>query len=177
MRNYIMYKLTTAAVIAVLSTSAASAEGVYLGYGFAAVNLEQPGYDWGSTNAILIVGYEVNDYLSLEGELSIPISDGQIIVSGTSIDMENEHMGAFAKLSLPTSGSIKPYARLGMVRASYSMSTSASGFSSPDESAFAYGLGAEWEYSEKSGIRLDYSVADFDISEGEVIAITSVYRF
>ena len=42
-----MLRATTATLIAMMSTSAASAEGVYLGYGFAAVNAEQPGYDWG----------------------------------------------------------------------------------------------------------------------------------
>ena len=172
-----MLRATTATLIAMMSTGAASAEGAYLGYGLANVNSEQPGVNWGSTNAILMLGYEVNDYLSLEGELSIPISDGKIIVRGISIDIGNEHMGAFAKLTLPTSGSIKPYARLGMVRGSYSMSSGGASFNAPDASAFAYGFGAEWEYSENKGIRLDYAVADFDITDSEIIAITSVYRF
>ena len=172
-----MLRVTTATLIALMSTGAASAEGAYIGYGFANVNAKQSVHNWASTNAILMLGYEVNDYLSLEGELSIPISEGKIIVRGISIDMENEHLGVFTKLTLPTSGSIKPYARLGMVRGSFKQSVGAIGFSSPDKSAFAYGLGAEWEYSENSGIRLDYSAADFDLTDGEIIAITSVYRF
>ena len=172
-----MLRVTTATLIALMSTGAASAEGAYIGYGFANVNAKQSVHNWASTNAILVLGYEVNDYLSLEGETSITISEGQIIYSGISIDMENEHLGAFAKLTLPTSGSIKPYARLGMVRGSYSMSSGGASFNAPDASAFAYGFGAEWEYSENKGIRLDYAVADFDITDSEIIAITSVYRF
>ena len=112
-----MLRLSSAVLIAAMTTGSASAEGLYLGTGFASVNDEEPGYKYGSTNILGLIGYEVNDYLSLEGELSVAISKDTIRIASTNIEIGTEHMAAYAKLSLPTSGPIKPYARLGMARA------------------------------------------------------------
>ena len=85
-------------------------------------------------------------------------------------------MAAYAKLALPTAGPIKPYARLGMARAEAS-ATVGSTTVSVNDSAFSYGIGAEWKLSEQTGIRLDYTVADYGVTEATVLALTSVIRF
>ena len=51
-RYIIMLRLSSAVLIAAMTTSAASAEGIYLGTGFASVNAEEPGYKYGSTNVL-----------------------------------------------------------------------------------------------------------------------------
>ena len=49
---------------------------------------------------------------------------------------------------------------------------------SANDTSFSYGLGAEYILNDNSGIRFDYSTADYGTNTtGTVIAITSVYRF
>ena len=172
-----MLRVTTAALIAIMSTTAASAEGIYIGYGFASVSADEPGYKFRSTNAIGMIGYELNDYLSIEGELSIPISEDKLTIGSSTVDIGLEHIGAHAKLTLPTSGSIKPFVRLGMTRGK-AAATVGSTTVSVNDSALSYGFGAEWEFSERSGLRLDYTMTELGVAtDASVLAITSVYRF
>ena len=171
-----MLRLSSAVLIAAMTTGSASAEGLYLGTGFASVNAEEPGYKYGSTNILGLIGYEVNDYLSLEGELSVAISKDTIRIASTNIEIGTEHMAAYAKLTLPTAVPIKPYARFGMARAKAS-ATVGSTTVSVNDSAFSYGIGAEWELSEQTGIRLDYTAADYGVTDASVLALTSVFRF
>ena len=172
-----MLRVTTAALIAIMSTTAASAEGIYIGYGFASVGADEPGYKYNSINAIGMIGYEVNDYLSIEGELSMPISEDKLTIGSSTVDIGLEHIGAHAKLTLPTSGPIKPFARLGMIRGK-AAATIGSTTVSVSDSALSYGFGAEWEFSERSGLRLDYTMTELDgDTDASVLALTSVYRF
>ena len=48
---------------------------------------------------------------------------------------------------------------------------------SVNDCAFSYGIGAEWELSEQTGIRLDYTAADYGVTDASVLALTSVFRF
>jgi opacity protein-like surface antigen len=48
---------------------------------------------------------------------------------------------------------------------------------SVNDSAFSYGIGAEWKLSEQTGIRLDYTTADYGVTDASVLALTSVIRF
>ena len=108
--------------------------------------------------------------------MSVAISKDKIRIASTNVEIGTEHMAAYAKLSLPTSGPIKPYARLGMARAEAS-ATVGSTTVSVNDSAFSYGIGAEWELSEQTGIRLDYTAADYGVTDASVLALTTVFRF
>ena len=70
-----MKKLTTVAVLAILTASSVSAEGFYVGAGISQEKAKPPvGDSLKSTNAIALIGYEVNDMISIEAETSLPVS-------------------------------------------------------------------------------------------------------
>ena len=172
-----MKKLLAMSIITLGTASSAYAEGVYFGAGIARVDAEEPGYNYGSTNFLAMIGYEINPYISIEAETSLALVKDNITISSTVVELGMEHFATYAKFSLPTSGSIKPYARLGMSKGEAS-ATVGSTTVSVNDTAFSYGFGAEYILNDKSGIRLDYTTADYGtVTTGTVLAITSVYRF
>ena len=94
-----MKKLTTVAVLAILTASSVSAEGFYVGAGISKERVKQPCGDvCKSTNAIASIGYDINDLIALEAETSLPVSK-------TSVDGANlsvKHTAVHLKFTLPT---------------------------------------------------------------------------
>jgi len=168
--------ISLAALIATITSNSAVAEGAYLAIGVAAVNAEEPGYEYGSTNAIGMIGYEINNYLSIEGEFSFVAKKGEVLIGSTTAKYGGEHLGVYAKFTLPTSVPINPYIRLGMIKGEGSVKVGSVTLTI-DDTEMAYGIGAEWKTSEKSGIRLDYTVADFGVTEASVLSISHAYNF
>jgi len=175
-----MKKLATVAALAILTASSVSAEGFYVGAGISQENLKETGGLYKSTNAIALIGYEVNDMISVEAETSLPArANGIMMDEGSGTELSVYHTAVFAKFTLPTSGSIKPFARAGMgklkVKISNMFGPEFANISSSNE--FSYGIGAEWTLSEKFGLRVDYSMLEIEGADGEVFALSSVYRF
>ena len=179
-----MKKLTTVAVLAILTASSVSAEGFYVGAGISQERFGQPCVDvCKSTNAIALIGYDINDMISVEAETSLPVSKNNItdIESETTAEVSIYHTAVFAKFTLPTSGSFKPFARAGMTKVAFKAEDE-SNYAVLDDTVFSYGIGAEWALSEKFGLRADYTISKFDPyddspADVEVIALSSVYRF
>ena len=181
-----MKKLATVAALAILTASSVSAEGFYVGAGISQERLS-PAYSsdsFKSTNAIALIGYDINDMISVEAETSLPVSKDNITASFSEItaDVSVNHTAVFAKFTLPTSGSFKPFARAGMTKGTYKAEVISSGDDYKlNDTVFSYGIGAEWAMSEKFGLRVDYSMMEMsdDVSPAdvEVIALSSVYRF
>ena len=165
-----MRKFVCAAWLIVASLPA-SAEGYYAGFGFANVTGKELGYSWTSFNAIGLGGYEVNEYISVEGEASFVISEGSLL----GVDIGNKHMGAFVKFALPTSGAFTPHARIGYVKGE-AKASSGSVSISVDDTAFSYGIGAEYDFG-NSSFRADYSVADFGATNMNSLSFTTVLNF
>ena len=182
-----MKKLTTVAVLAILTASSVSAEGFYVGAGISKEKAKPPvGDSLKSTNAIALIGYEVNDMISIEAETSLPVSKYNLNDSSLEItaDVSVHHTAVFAKFTLPTSGSFKPFARAGMTKGTFKAENMSEGPSviKVNDTVFSYGIGAEWAMSEKFGLRVDYTISKIDPyddspADVEVIALSSVYRF
>ena len=179
-----MKKLATVATLAILTASSVSAEGFYVGAGISQERFGQPCGDvCKSTNAIALIGYDINDMISVEAETSLPVSKNNItdIESETTAEFSIYHTAVFAKFTLPTSGSFKPFARAGMTKVAFKAEDE-SNYAVLDDTVFSYGIGAEWALSEKFGLRADYTISKFDPYDDspvdvEVIALSSVYRF
>ena len=179
-----MEKLATVATLAILTASSVSAEGFYVGAGISQERFGQPCVDvCKSTNAIALIGYDINDMISVEAETSLPVSKNNItdIESETTAEFSIYHTAVFAKFTLPTSGSFKPFARAGMTKVAFKAEDE-SNYAVLDDTVFSYGIGAEWALSEKFGLRADYTISKFDPygdspADVEVIALSSVYRF
>jgi opacity protein-like surface antigen len=177
-----MKKLATVATLAILTASSVSAEGFYVGAGISQERLSIAGesFSFKSTNAIALIGYDINDMISVEAETSLPVSKGSFEDKNISVN----HTAVHLKFTLPTSGSFKPFARAGMMKGSWKAEAIPSGevVQKVNDTVFSYGIGAEWALSEKFGLRVDYSrmemVDDLGFSaDGEVLALSSVYRF
>ena len=165
MKNILCAALLTVAALP------ANAEGFYAGFGVANVGASEAGESWSSTNAGILVGYEVNEYIAVEGETSFVLSEGSV----SGIDVGNKHMGAFVKFALPTSGPFTPHARLGYVKGEATASGNGASIS-VDETAVSYGVGAEYDFG-KSALRVDYSVADFGETDTNILSIVTVWKF
>ena len=182
-----MKKLATVAALAILTASSVSAEGFYVGAGISQERISpvDAPVSFKSTNAIALIGYDINDMISVEAETSLPVSKDNItdISSEITADVSVNHTAVFAKFTLPTSGSFKPFARAGMTKATFKAENMSVGSSvmKVNDTVFSYGIGAEWAMSEKFGLRVDYSMMEMsdDVSSAdvEVIALSSVYRF
>ena len=175
-----MKKLATVATLAILTASSVSAEGFYVGAGISQERIKEGlPVSVKSTNAIALIGYDINDMISVEAETSLPVSKTSFEGANISVN----HTAVFAKFTLPTSGSFKPFARAGMTKGTFKAENISEGPSviSYNDTVFSYGIGAEWAMSEKFGLRVDYSM--MKISTGgpsldtDVLALSSVYRF
>ena len=183
-----MKKLATVATLAILTASSVSAEGFYVGAGISQERFGQPCVDvCKSTNAIALIGYDINDMISVEAETSLPVSKHNITASEITADVSVYHTAVFAKFTLPTSGSFKPFARAGMTKGTFKAENMSIGSSvgpsviKVNDTVFSYGIGAEWAMSEKFGLRVDYSKmkisSDGQPLDTDVLALSSVYRF
>ncbi|MDB4116648.1 porin family protein [Amylibacter sp.] len=125
----------------------------------------------------------MNDMISVEAETSLPVSKNNItdIVSEITGEFSVYHTAVFAKFTLPTSGSFKPFARAGMTKVAFKAEDE-SNYAVLDDTVFSYGIGAEWALSEKFGLRADYTISKFDpydnsAADINILALSSVYRF
>ena len=169
-----MKKLATVATLAILTASSVSAEGFYVSAGISKERVKQPCGDvCKSTNAIASIGYDINDLIAVEAETSLPVS--KTSVSGDNLSVK--HTAVHLKFTLPTSGYFKPFARAGMIKGIFEAESSGNVVSNVNDTVFSYGIGAEWAMSEKFGLRVDYSMLEIEGADGEVIALSSVYRF
>ena len=174
-----MKKLATVATLAILTASSVAAEGFYVGAGISQERIKNNGADVKSTNAIALIGYDINDMISVEAETSLPVSKTSFAGANISV----KHTAVHLKFTLPTSGSFKPFARAGMTKGTYKTEDISNSNSSyqVNDTVFSYGIGAEWAMSEKFGLRVDYSMMemsdDGSPADVEVLALSSVYRF
>ena len=176
-----MKKLATVAALAILTASSVSAEGFYVGAGISQERIKDSGpVPVKSTNAIALIGYDINDMISVEAETSLPVSKGSL-GSFAGANFSVNHTAVFAKFTLPTSGSFKPFARAGMTKVAFKAEDE-SNYAVLDDTVFSYGIGAEWALSEKFGLRADYTISKFDpydssAADINILALSSVYRF
>jgi len=139
------------------------------------------------------IGYRINDYFAVEGEAGFGFGGDEfsqavpVDVAGTTLnvdtniglDVENYYVG-FARGILPISKDFDIFARIGYGQASASADItaslagiSASGSVEDEADDFAYGVGAQYDFTENDGIRADYTRLD----ETDIISIAYARRF
>lgn len=154
--------------------------GGYVGIAGALAKIKEPGLSATSTNLNLLAGYEINDYLAIEGEGSIVIAeDATTITFGTTtvpVDVGASYYGVFAKISAPLDGKFSPHLRIGFVEAKVSAGQG-NVLVSVKDSSVAYGLGGDYVVSEKLTLRFDYTMADFDGTKANIFSVGTITRF
>ena len=154
--------------------------------------------DLGSEDANITVingrlGYRLNDFIAVEGELGFGLGGDDfdrvlpVDVLGTavnvdtnvSLDVSNYYIG-FVRGIFPVSDQFDVFARVGYGEASVEgdIVASAAGFTATasdedDASGFAYGVGAQYNLTEKDGIRGDYT----RLEDADIISLAYSRRF
>lgn len=139
------------------------------------------------------LGYRLNDYFAVEGELGFGLGGDDfdriipVDVLGTTANVDSNitldvksYYIAFARGILPVSEGVDIFARVGYGQAtaeadiigSFSGFT-ASGSAEDKASGFAYGVGAQYNFTENDGIRADYT----RLEETNIISLAYSRRF
>lgn len=156
----------SAAVLAVAALPAASqAQEFYGTIGYAGVEAEDANI--GAIQGRL--GYRFNPYIGVEGEAALGISDDT--VSGVDVEMKHE-IGVFGVVNAPVSEQVSLFARVGYTGASFDTS-----LGELETDGFAYGVGGQFNVTDKDGIRLDWTRHDHDDVEADVWSIGYSRRF
>ncbi len=161
-----MKTLMFAAAAAVLTTAAipavSQAQEVYGTIGYGAVDL-QDAADLGVIQGRL--GYKFNPYVAVEGEAAFGVKD--------DADIELKHqLGVFAVGSVPVTPQAELFARVG-----YSGSTIDTPLGEVDGDGFAYGVGGQYNFTPKDGVRVDWTRHDYDGGEADVLALAYSRKF
>ncbi|HRD46853.1 MAG TPA: porin family protein [Caulobacter sp.] len=164
-----MKTLMIAASAAVLSMAAipavSQAQDMYGTLGYAGVDAE--GADLGAIQGRL--GYKFNPYLGVEGEAAFGVSDDT--VSGVDVEMKHE-IGLFGVVTAPVSPQFDLFGRVGYTGASFDTS-----LGDLDTDGFAWGVGGQYNVTDKDGIRLDWTRHDHDDAEADVWSIGYSRKF
>jgi len=139
------------------------------------------------------LGYRVNKYIAVEGELGFGLGGDDfdqtipVDVLGTSLnvdsniklDVENYYVG-FVRGIVPISDEFEVFGRVGYGSATGSADVTASvagftasGSEEDDISGLAYGVGGQFNFTDKDGIRADYT----RLEDANIISLSYARRF
>jgi hypothetical protein len=123
------------------------------------IQTTEPGFEYGSTNLVGLVGTKVHDFVDLEGEFSFPVDEDTITIAGTNVDIGLRHFGAFVRVHSGWSSDARFFGRIGYVSGTASATVGATTVS-VDDTAAAYGVGFEFGDA-TSGFRIDFTAVDW----------------
>ena len=152
--------LTMAAVPAV-----SQAQEVYGTVGYA--NVDADGPTLGAIQGRL--GYKFNPYVGVEGEAAFGVSGDT--TSGVDVDLKHE-VGAYVVGFMPVSPKADLFARVGYSSTSFDTSVG-----DVDGDGVAYGFGGQYHFTDKDGVRLDWTRHDYDAGNADVWAVAYTRKF
>ena len=152
--------LTMAAVPAV-----SQAQEVYGTVGYA--NVDADGPTLGAIQGRL--GYKFNPYVGVEGEAAFGVSGDT--TSGVDVDLKHE-VGAYVVGFVPVSPKADLFARVGYSSTSFDTSVG-----DVDGDGVAYGFGGQYHFTDKDGVRLDWTRHDYDAGNADVWAVAYTRKF
>jgi outer membrane immunogenic protein len=156
-----MKKLTCAIALALAAAAApAAAEGLYAGAGYTNYSSEEA--DIGAVTGRL--GYQFHPNIAVEGELATGVADDD----GAELDSA---WGVYGVGKINVSPSVELFARLG-----YQGAEIAGGGVSSDNDGAGYGVGGQWNLTDRFGVRADYTRLDGD-EEVDTVGLSGVVKF
>lgn len=168
--------LVISAAIAVPVLAADPLPGLYVGGGVTEGKFEIDGVN-GDSNPTAVfarAGYQVNPYLAAEARLGTGLDSDKF--HGIKTEIENFY-GIYAKVGLPTSVGLYPYAIVGLtqgeLKASYARFSD-----TQDESDVSMGVGLEYAFDQHFSLGLEYmkymDTNDFEFSG---VSLGGNYKF
>ncbi|HYE47787.1 MAG TPA: porin family protein [Caulobacter sp.] len=123
------------------------------------------------------VGARFGQYFGVEGEASAGINGDDFNVGATNVEVDlNYQIGAYAVGYLPVAPNADLFARVGYSKSEFDVSSPLGG-ASGDVDGVAYGIGGQYFFTDKDGIRLDVTRHDSDDGEADVFGISYVRKF
>ena len=153
--------VATLATPALMSASAQSAPGLYVGGGYSNFAFDSPGGDVNLGGIQGRLGYEFTPNIAVEGEGTIGVKDD----GGNEL---NNELGIFAVGKIAVSPQIDLFARVGASRTEVN---------DVDDDGLAYGAGAQWNLTSQDGIRGDWTRHDYDAGEFDAYSVSYVRKF
>ena len=101
------------------------------------------------------VGAKFNPFIAIEGEAAHGVNDDTDSASGVEVKLNNQ-FGVFAVASYPFAERFEVFGRVGYSTAEYEASLAGVKQTESNDD-FAYGVGATAFFSERNGVRLDYT--------------------
>jgi outer membrane immunogenic protein len=164
-----MKSLMIAASTAVLSLAilpaAAQSQEVYGTIGYAGVDADGP--NLGAIQGRL--GYKFNPYVGIEGEAAFGVSDDT--VGGVDVKLQHE-VGGYLVGYLPVTPNADLFARVG-----YSSTSFDTSLGDVDGDGGAWGVGGQYHFTDKDGVRLDWTRHDYDVGEANVWSLGYTRKF
>lgn len=167
--------VTVAAIPAVSLAQDNSGTQVYGTIGYAGVKADDA-----SLGAIQgRLGARFGNYWGVEGEVAGGVNDDTVTVLGTPVNVELKHQVAgYAVGYLPIQPNFDLFARVGY--GSSKIKASAGGASAVgDGDSINYGVGGQYFFTDKDGVRADYTKHDFrdDGGDADVWSVSYVRKF
>lgn len=161
----LMIAASTAAFALVAVPAVSQAQEVYGTVGYA--NVDADGANLGAIQGRL--GYRFNPYVGVEGEAVFGIGDDTI--GGVNVELKHE-VGAFLVGYAPVAPNVDLFARVG-----YSGSEIETSLGDVDGDGVAWGVGGQYRFTDKDGVRLDWTRHDYDAGNADVWALAYTRKF
>jgi len=162
------------ALVCLSSASTVNAGNAYIGASLGIMDADVSGVDE-ATNAGLLLGYDVYTReifsVSLEGEFTTTVADGDLHASGSKGDWDIDTQAAYVAFRLGDQYYIK--ARFGFAWTDVSASINEASFHGSD-SGVSWGGAFGWMLNERWGLQLDGTMVDSDVTYWNVGVL---YRF
>ena len=123
------------------------------------------------------IGARFGKYFGVEGELATGVKDDSYDVLGTNVDVDLKHeVGAFVVGNYPVTDRFDLFARVGYAWAE--AKAKGGGVSATaDLDGVAYGVGGQYFFTDKDGVRVDYTRHDGNDAEADVVGVSYVRKF
>ncbi|WP_291841861.1 porin family protein [Maricaulis sp.] len=166
--------LVSSLSVLALAAGASAQDGQFrVGVGYEAADFDGANFD----TVVARGSYDFTRYLGVEGQLNIGLGDESVTVGAVTGDVSLDYVaGVF--------GVVRPFSNENgsvFLRAGYTTTegeASAAGLSfSADDQAWAYGVGGEYYFDARNGVRVDYTRYDYDDGgEADFYGISYVRR-
>lgn len=133
------------------------------------------------------VGYQMNEILSIEGDLRIGVQDDDTNLTNVGGDAEislTASTAFFARASLPVSERLSAHLRLGAFVSEYDVELSnlgtnqeGSGSYTSQPTGLAFGAGAEFDLSEDLYLRTDYTIFELPGQHSDAFTVGAGVKF
>lgn len=161
----LMMAAATAAFTVVAVPAVSQAQDVYGTVGYA--NADTDAGKLGALQARL--GYRFTPNVGVEGEASFGVKDDS--TGGVNVKLKDE-FGAYVVGFVPVTPQAELFARVG-----YSTTTFDTSLGDQDRDGVAYGVGGQYHFTDKDGVRLDWTRHDYDAGNADVYALSYTRKF